>query len=77
MQAPFKIIKLNLLVVWKILQQSLLSNTVEEIGLLIVMLGKHHVQHDVANLVQQGGHVLDADTVSLKTLFPISIMVFS
>ena len=77
MRAPFKIIKLDLLVVWKILQQSLLSNAVEEIGLLVVMLGKHHVQHDVANLVQQGGHVLDAETVSLKTPFPISTMAFS
>ena len=75
MRAPFKIIKLDLLVIWKILQQSLLSNAVEEIGLLIVMLGKHHVQHDVANLVQQGGHVLDAETV--KTPFPISTMAFS
>ena len=70
MRAPFKILKLDLLVVWKILQQSLLSNAVEEIGLLVVMLGKHHIQHDVANLVQQGGHVLDAETVSLKTPFP-------
>merc|ERR1719192_1573638 len=41
----------NLLVIRKILQQPFLSYSVQEVGLLIVVLGQHNVQHDVAQSV--------------------------
>ena len=62
-----KVAKIDLLVIWKVLKQSLLSHTVQEIGLLIVMLGQHHVQHDVAQLVQQRRHILSKKFICRRT----------
>ena len=62
-----KVAKIDLLVIGKVLKQSLLSHTVQEVGLLIVMLRQHHVQHDVAQLVQQRRHVLGKMFICRRT----------
>ena len=56
----------NLLVLGKVLQKSLLRDAMQKIGLLVVMLGKHHVQHNVANRVQQLRHVLGTKIAKLQ-----------
>ena len=66
---------LNLLVLGKILQKALLSDAVQKIRLLVVMLGQHHVQHDVSNRVQQLRHVLSKDMLgSWKQFQAISLL---
>ena len=59
----------NLLVLGKVLQKSLLRDAMQKIGLLVVVLGKHHVQHDVPYRVQQLRHVLGTKIAKLQGEF--------